>query len=486
MPERVSTFDAIVVGGGLGGLSCAALLARQGLRVALLEKNRRLGGYAASYTVKAHRFDIAVQAVGACEPGGVVRRLLHELGLERTIRFLSCEPARVYYFDRRDEIWEQPGRWSELVRGLLRRFPRHSRTIGHCFRTWAGIVAELEALSRRQQPAAFGFARRYPLLARYGDYTVRQFLDELKLPARLEQMLTARSGYCMLPLRELSLVGFAGTETSYRHGAWLIEGGVQRLACALVRALTSAGGRIVRGARAVRLQTGNGRAAGVAVRRGAVYRAPVVVVGTAARPALESWLDRPELLGRRYRRRLSRMRATGSYYVGYYSVRAEAVTGLWPNIEDRGMLTESRGDRHGEVYYILIPSLVDATAAPAGRHCLCISAPLAADAPDHAAARQRQRARLEAAVVQRFPQLDGELVFLFSLGPRQLGAISGNPAGAAYGWAYTPEQSGLRRLSFRTPLPGLYCAGHWTMPGGGIPAVLTSGRICARVILAEA
>ena len=61
MPEK---FDTIIIGGGLAGLTCATLLAKAGLKVILLEKNKRLGGYAVSYTVKGHRFDIAIQALG--------------------------------------------------------------------------------------------------------------------------------------------------------------------------------------------------------------------------------------------------------------------------------------------------------------------------------------------------------------------------------------------------------------------------------------
>jgi prolycopene isomerase len=85
--------------------------------------------------------------------------------------------------------------------------------------------------------------------------------------------------------------------------------------------------------------------------------------------------------------------------------------------------------------------------------------------------------------VDRFPQFKGELVYLFELGPVHLGILSGNPMGSAYGWAHIPSQSGIKRLNIKTPVPGLYLAGHWTMPGGGIPGVITSGQICAQTIL---
>jgi prolycopene isomerase len=57
-----------------------------------------------------------------------------------------------------------------------------------------------------------------------------------------------------------------------------------------------------------------------------------------------------------------------------------------------------------------------------------------------------------------------------------------NSLGAAMGWAFTPEMF-LKRLEQKTPIPNLYLAGHWTVPGGGVPAVALSGLRAARMIL---
>jgi phytoene dehydrogenase-like protein len=59
-----------------------------------------------------------------------------------------------------------------------------------------------------------------------------------------------------------------------------------------------------------------------------------------------------------------------------------------------------------------------------------------------------------------------------------------NTMGAAMGWAFSPGMF-LRRLDQRTPVRNLYLAGHWTTPGGGVPAVALSGLGAARKILGE-
>jgi prolycopene isomerase len=58
-----------------------------------------------------------------------------------------------------------------------------------------------------------------------------------------------------------------------------------------------------------------------------------------------------------------------------------------------------------------------------------------------------------------------------------------NDSGALYGFELTPAQVGPGRLDNRTPLPGLFLAGHWTRPGGGVVGVVRSGLRTARLAL---
>ena len=96
--SRRDAYEAIVIGGGFGGLSAAALLARAGKRVLLLERHDRVGGYGHAFRRSRYRFDSAVHLIGGCAPGGtngggLVARLLGALGLEGRAPLVRVDPV---------------------------------------------------------------------------------------------------------------------------------------------------------------------------------------------------------------------------------------------------------------------------------------------------------------------------------------------------------------------------------------------------------
>jgi phytoene dehydrogenase-like protein len=74
-----NSYNAIVVGGGIAGLTSAAYLAKGGQKVLLIEKNKELGGLVNSFTRDGFQFDAGVRAL---EDAGIIFPMLKELGIE--------------------------------------------------------------------------------------------------------------------------------------------------------------------------------------------------------------------------------------------------------------------------------------------------------------------------------------------------------------------------------------------------------------------
>ena len=73
--------EVIVIGAGLGGLFSAALLSKEGMKVTVIEKNRKPGGGMQSYNRKGAVFDTDMHVITSMFEGGSVYRLCRYLGI---------------------------------------------------------------------------------------------------------------------------------------------------------------------------------------------------------------------------------------------------------------------------------------------------------------------------------------------------------------------------------------------------------------------
>ncbi len=90
-------YDVAIVGAGVGGLSCGALLAKRGLKVLVVEQHYLAGGYCTSFPRKGHStFDAGVHDISGLGPKGPVRFLLRELGIEKTLEFKRMSQTNTY------------------------------------------------------------------------------------------------------------------------------------------------------------------------------------------------------------------------------------------------------------------------------------------------------------------------------------------------------------------------------------------------------
>src|SRR5208337_2039146 len=75
-------FDVIVVGAGIGGLTAAAVLARRGKKVLLVDQHMVAGGNATIFRRRGYEFDIGIHYLGTCQPDGMMARVLRAAGID--------------------------------------------------------------------------------------------------------------------------------------------------------------------------------------------------------------------------------------------------------------------------------------------------------------------------------------------------------------------------------------------------------------------
>jgi all-trans-retinol 13,14-reductase len=87
-PKGEDEYDAIIVGSGIGGLTCGALLSKRGYKVLVLEQHHQVGGYCSSFKRGGFVFNAGVEDVSGLWERGPITYLLRELGLKRDDLFV--------------------------------------------------------------------------------------------------------------------------------------------------------------------------------------------------------------------------------------------------------------------------------------------------------------------------------------------------------------------------------------------------------------
>lgn len=486
-------YDAIVVGSGLGGLTSAALLARAGRRVLVVERHDRPGGYAHAFRRRRYRFDSAVHLVGGCDPvpfeeGGLLGRVLTGLGVRDLCDFAAVDPC--YRVEWPGLALDAPCGLERFVEAHVERFPAEEKGIRGFVEDCLAIRGEASRAEESGGSGPLARPARFPLLLRYRRATLGQVLgDRVEEPAA-RAALGALWPYLGLPPSRVSFLYYATMLMSYvADGAFYCRGTFQTLADALVAALRRDGGELVLRGLVRRILVEEGRTAGVVLENGQVVRAPLVVSNADARQTVEE-LAGPAHFPARFRRRLRHATPSVSAFLVYAAttldLRAAELAHETFLYEGADHDAAHAGGRSGEPAWLSMtaPTLVDPSLAPAGEHLLVLTTLVDARArPRWSEAKPALVDALLRRAERRLPGLRGALQLAEGATPRTLERYTRNPGGALYGFDVTPAQLGPGRLDNETPLPGLYLAGHWTRPGGGVVGVVRSGVRTARLAL---
>jgi prolycopene isomerase len=484
--------DVIIIGAGIAGLTCGCLLAKKGLKVLMIEKNRKVGGCCTSFQKEGFSFDLSVQSIGECQKGGRVWRILKELDLLDQIRFISLEPAREYHFPDQKVI--QSSKLETQIESLSSLFPDEKKGIEQVYSVLRRIFDEFSKIpSSLDWFDPSSFSSQYRLLYQYRDKTYADLLNEFVSNPFLKTLLSIRSSYALLPSEEISVIGMAGIEMSYfNYGVSCIEGRVEDLPLKMGEVLQKMGGQILRNHEVKQVLIEEKKAVGVRLKDSHEITGKVVISNIDAYTTFMDLIGENRLPGG-FLSKLKGMRPSLSYFILYLGMDGGSDELSTANneiffggelIKEYQGLYENRIP-DGAPFYLLVPSKVNPSHAPKGKSTLCLSYKV----PYHLSSNwgKKIREQLSQQLITQasafIPDLKKRILVSVETTPKTVERWTHNRWGAAYGWAQIPSQSGIHRLQRTTPVQNLYLTGHWTSPGGGIAGVVASGELTAEAVL---
>ena len=148
------SFDAVVIGSGLGGLTAAALSAKAGRRVCVIERNNSVGGCASVFKKGALIIEPALhQTADPRDPSEPKHGILKELGLLDEIEWVPVSPIFSVRGGPVGDVYDLPVGFDAAREAMARRFPGSRKGIDRLFDLLETVQAGVADLSRaRAEP----------------------------------------------------------------------------------------------------------------------------------------------------------------------------------------------------------------------------------------------------------------------------------------------------------------------------------------------
>jgi len=492
--SKQEAYDAVVIGAGIGGLSVAALLAKAGQSVLLVERHDRPGGYAHGFKRRHFHFDSGVHLVSGCgregyRNGSVIHKISRAAGFDPDATFLPI----THYAQAVFPEFTVPIRAGEdaFVAGLGGHFPAEKDNLRALARLCRDLTEEMmraEELLEQSKTAAVSPAASLSGFFRYRRATLADALGEFIGDPRLRSVCAALWPYLGLPPSKLSFLYWAAMMAGYIYeGGYYCRGGFQTYANRLAAGLTGQGGELLLNASVRRICVERGRACGVMLENGQMIRAKAVVSNADARQTAELLIGKEHLpLG--HWDKLMTLTSSLSAFVAYVATDLPLEgqvheSFFYESLDHEESFALCKAGRFNW-FSATVPSLADASLAPDGQHVMLLTALCPGDIGESwRQAKPRFQQRLLEQAERRFPGLNDHLLLVEAGTPRTLERYTLNHQGAAYGFEPSPAQIGPNRPGARGVLPGLYQTGHWTRPGGGVAGVSISALLAAQAIL---
>ena len=244
--------SVVIIGGGLGGLFTGAFLAKEGLKVTVLEKNATIGGGLQSFRRFGETFDTGMHVIGGMQRGGNVWKICRYLGIEERVRIREvdddCTDHLYYAEDGRNYVIAK-GR-KGLVESLSKYFPEERENLEAYVEAVCSMADKVDLFNLRPTNGQLGFYYQSPEFLMAASDFIAHYVGDRRLRSILAYMnplYGGRGGQTPAYIHAI-------ISRLYINGASRFVGGSSHFADLLAEVITGHGGEVKSGEAVTRVE----------------------------------------------------------------------------------------------------------------------------------------------------------------------------------------------------------------------------------------
>jgi prolycopene isomerase len=470
------SYDAIIIGAGIGGLACGCYLAKEGMKVLIVEQHNKPGGCCTSFNRKGITFDAAVHILASCSEGGLLGEVLDELDLRDEIKFIRMNPTDVILTIEHEISIKTD--WGENIDIFCNIFPKEARSIKNFFKY-------IDSVDRKKIHNYLNLSNK-----RFGEMLQTYFKDK-----HLISLLSVLLFYTGVPAYEASvLISVFGYKQLLDSGYYPI-GGMQRFSDAFAKKFIEYGGTLLLSNKICKIEIKDREVTGVRLQGNEYIRSRNVISNCDARQTYFELINKQHS-SIKFINEINKLLTTSSFFTICLGLNkplsrnntTDCLVWYFPKRDINTVFSE--------VFYNKEPYFKDGVMCilnPKSGEVLtdniCETLYLCSTA-SYMTSRywKENRERIADELIKRaediFPGLSSSIVVKSICSPHDIEKFTLNYKGAMNGWACIPKQVSSPKIRMITKIKKLYMIGHWVSQsfGGGVSTVAYMGLKAAKLI----
>lgn len=492
----------IIIGSGLGGLSCGVILAKNGYKVTVLEQSNQIGGCLQCFYRHGAKFETGMHFIGSAAKGQTLDRLMHYLEMDQDVKLLALDPQGYDVIALDGKRYKIPNGREALIRQMTEYFPhQHDNIVNYCdLVEHIANASSLHSLKSAESDSAVS--------TEYQLRSINEVLDEVITDPTLAKVLAGNLPLYAAERDKTPFSTHAFIMDFYNQSAFRIEGGSDAIAKSLTATIKRYGGEVLTHQKVKQIVCDEKQAIGVMVEDGKSHQgegkedkflACDYVISDAHPKRTLEMLD-TKLIRPAFRNRINSIPQTVGCFSVYLRFKEDEVPYMNYNYYgyqegtpwDCEKYTEATWPK-GFLYMHFCPK-ADAKFASTGVLLSYMKmedvarwqgTSIGKRGADYEAFKKAKAEKLLAVLEEHFPGIRSHIAEYYTSTPLTYLDYTGTEKGAMYGIAKDISKGAAYRVPQRTRVPNVYQTGQNINSHGMLGVLVGTIVTCSEFLTAK-
>lgn len=477
-----NSFDAVIIGSGLGGLCCGAMLADSGMKVLVLEQHNKIGGYAHNFCRRGYTFESGIHSVPMSQDS-VIMHILRYLKLDKSIS--TIEHPSMYKIHLPEGSFTMPSRSCEIddfFKSHASSQPEANLLLKELNRFYNHICMPIIESGNKflQEDKEF--------VSKFHNYSYLKHIKSLCSTPEISNLIFGQWPYSGIsPESAGALFSFTMFMLHYKEGSHFCKGGFSSLAKVFSDKITSSGGLVLTRKCVNRCIVENGKVKRVKTTDGEVYDTKIVVSNISPYDLHRSLLL-PQDQGKLLNRRLNNLNPSISCVIVYLGMNPEFKSiskdcvSFWYESSDYQLIYKKivSSQKNEPIDHLVILGSIEESDYPT---LTLMNFTKAEKSNDWRCDKMFMAEKMLHKLEELYPGINGYINVMEVGSPDTFNRYTSNTGGALYGFENVKDIYGEAKIPITTHIPNLFQTGHWGKPGGGVWNVMVNAFNASKLIL---